>query len=94
MYYTNYSIDDWAQKKTGPKACFVTGKRFELSQACAHYPLKVACLPIPPSRRTGAKLQQKLDSPIPRFETFSFGIISGNHPIIPVRWENYIWNMI
>lgn len=28
----------------------VTMARFELAQAYAHYPLKVACLPIPPHR--------------------------------------------
>ena len=43
---------------------FVPGTRLELTQACAHYHLKVACLPIPPPGQT---LSEKRDSnPRPR----------------------------
>ncbi len=38
---------------------YVTKKRFELSQAFAHYHLKVACLPIPPPRQNRDKSKKK-----------------------------------
>ena len=42
-----------AGKQTGltkePRFVVVPGARLELAQAFAHHPLKMACLPVPPS---------------------------------------------
>ena len=56
VFAMNFTIRKFTPKKKPSYAGrllrkkFVTKKRFELSQAFAHYHLKVACLPISPPR--------------------------------------------